>query len=129
MNRLGVDITVNFDTVKSATDEELSYAMTVPLSLPQNAILQEEIKRRSLEAMGRLTESLREATLQVGAKVTALTTSSERLETFTKRLIGLTWALILLTIVAAVVPIGIEVWHAYHEPQTVPVLAPPAPTP
>src|SRR5258708_37167659 len=76
-----------------------------------------ELQRRHLIHIGKEAERLMVATKTLG-------TSSERLEGLTITLKTLTLVLVFLTIVAAIVPIGIEVWKAYHEPQTAPVSGP-----
>jgi hypothetical protein len=78
-----------------------------------------------------LTETLVNETKNVHREVALLNSSSERLEHLTVRVKNLTWALFFLALLAAVIPIGIEVWKAYHqEPAPRPqVTAPQTPAP
>ena len=73
--------------------EKLMEAVNTPHAIPLKA----ELERRWNE--------------RLAARITDLTASSVRLEGVTKRLYWLTWALIVF---AVMVPIGIEVWRAYH---------------
>ena len=88
--------------------------------------------RRQIQSLENATEKVEIATVGVHTTVSALIQSSERLETFTRRLIKLTWFLIVVAIITAVIPIGIEIWRAKKDipaPQIVPVSRPPKPTP
>lgn len=87
----------------------------------------EELQRRYLKDVGSQVERLVEATNHVHREVGLLADSSNKLEGLTVRLKNLTWVLIFLTFLAAAVPIGIEVWKAYHELQIKPVSAQPTP--
>lgn len=81
-------------------------------SRDQYELANQELHRRYLSEIGKQTESL--------------VTSSGRLEDLTKVLRNLTLALIVLTIAAAVVPVGIEVWHISHVPEVKVIALPPA---
>lgn len=91
--------------------------------------------KRTVQFLTAATENVQLATKNVQSAVVVLTHSSERLEVFTKRLIKLTWFLIVVAIITAIIPIGIEAWkfrrevHEAPSPQTVPVSEPPKPAP
>jgi hypothetical protein len=89
----------------------------------------DELLRRHLGAISDETKKLVIATRDVERGVERLATSSNTLETLTRRLNRLTWALIVLTLLAVVTPLGIEVWKAHHEPQAAPASTPPKPSP
>jgi hypothetical protein len=86
-----------------------------------------EIERRNSMRLAELVTVLNQATDKVQSEVTDLTSSSTHLEDLTKTLRNLTWVLIVLTFVAAAVPIGIEVWKARHEAHVLPALPPTLP--
>ena len=67
------------------------------------------------ENLGLLISNMTEATRDVHREVTILTQSSRHLERLTARLKGLTWVLIILTFVAVIVPVGLEIWKVYRE--------------
>jgi hypothetical protein len=95
----------------------------------QYELADHELHRRYLQEIGKqtailavsshrleeLTTGLIDVTAKVHHEVGLLADSSDRLEKLTATLKSLTWALILLTVLAALVPIGIEIWHALHE--------------
>jgi hypothetical protein len=88
-----------------------------------------EFERRQHIQLSELMQSLGNATNKVHEEVAILNSSSDRLEKLTKTLKNLTWALIVLTIAALIVPIGVEVWKANrHEVQDVRIVEPPPPT-
>jgi hypothetical protein len=116
-----------------ASDEEvMNVIRTEPrpgFGLPLMAIdeLQYRFYKKMQEATARLlsaSNALTDATNNVHQEIMLVKDSSRHLEKLTSTLRNLTWALILLTVLAAVVPIGIEIWKAYHEPQNVHVSAP-----
>ena len=74
------------------------------------------INAKLLEKLSQLTAELTAASEKTGTEVVVLTDSSKKLEHLTVRLKNLTWVLIALTALAVIIPIGIEVWKAYHEP-------------
>jgi hypothetical protein len=88
----------------------------------QRTLAVEELQRRYLGNIADETGKLIQATDRVHQEVAILTKSSERLEKLTKTLRNLTWVLIFLTVLAAVVPIGIETWKAYHENLPAPIV-------
>ena len=100
---------------------------------PHVDLIRDELQHRSLLAIAEQTEKLNSATeklitetTHVQREVGLLTASQERLEGLTKTLRWLTCVLVALTFLATVVPIGIEVWKAYHhEPLIEQTLAPP----
>ena len=53
--------------------------------------------------------------INIGNEAKRLADSSEELESLTKRLKTLTWVLIFLTALAAIVPIGIEICKAFSK--------------
>jgi hypothetical protein len=83
---------------------------------------------KSSTALLTSTDTLVKETTNVHSEVARLTGSSTKLEKLTIRLNRLTWVLVLLTFFAVCVPIGIEVWKAYHEPESEPVLTQPKPS-
>lgn len=85
-----------------------------------------EIERRNSMRLAELVTVLNQATDKVQSEVTDLTTSSTHLEDLTKTLRNLTWVLIVLTFIAAAVPIGIEVWRAKHVEPALPAPPPPS---
>jgi hypothetical protein len=88
-----------------------------------------EIARRQSVRLAELITALNQATEKVQTEVTDLTASSTKLEDLTKTLKNLTWVLIVLTFLAAAVPIGIEFWKAQREHQDAqPATPAPAPT-
>jgi hypothetical protein len=98
-------------------EEDLHAAMIQNRGGVHDVWARAEIERRHMQALTNATE-------QVHRDVERLTASSTTLETLTRTLKNLTWALILLTVLAAAVPIAIEIWKAHHEIQAVPSLAP-----
>jgi len=83
-----------------------------------------ELTRRQNEALQILVANLTISTDKVHTEVSILSSSSDRLERLTVALKNLTIVLTALTVLAVFVPIGIEVWKAYHESQSEPVSAP-----
>jgi hypothetical protein len=77
--------------------------------------IREELSQRFLGRIGDLTEKQIEATNEVRTAVDRLTISSDHLEGLTMRLNRLTWILIVLTALAVIVPVGIEIWKAKRE--------------
>ena len=108
-------------------------SIEIRLLTPHVDLIRDELQHRSLLAIAEQTEKLNSATeklitetTHVQREVGLLTASQERLEGLTKTLRWLTWVLVALTFLATVVPIGIEVWKAYHhEPLIEQTLAPP----
>ncbi len=91
-----------------------------------------ELATRQMDELEKRIKELDGSTNKVHQEVAILSSSSDRLEALTRTLKNLTWALIVLTIAAVAVPIGIEVWKAYHEAspaQTAPLLEPRKPSP
>jgi hypothetical protein len=89
-----------------------------------------ELATRQMDQLEKRIKELDDSTNKVGQEVVILSSSSARLELLSRRLKNLTWTLIVLTLLAAAVPIGIEVWKARHEssaPQTTPLIEPPRP--
>jgi len=114
-------------TLKQRTHDELVEIMDKDSSGHFAAMAGEELHQRFLGRIGDETIKLTTATENVRNAVVALAKSSDRLEVLTAKLKNLTWALIFLTVVAIVVPIGIEGWKAYRqEAQDVRIVEPPA---
>ena len=92
--------------VFDSTDAELDSMLRVTNAIPLDVqLITTELQRRHLIHIGKETERLTKATQTLAA-------SSDRLEKLTKKLKNLTWVLIVLTILATGVPIGIEIWKA-----------------
>jgi hypothetical protein len=87
--------------------------------------------RKHIEQLKWVTDSVRDATIGVKDEVGNLTASSETLENLTRKLIKLTNVLIILTILAGIIPMGIEIWHARQpeKPVQVVVQLPQSPEP
>jgi hypothetical protein len=77
----------------------------------------------SSSRLEKLSEALIKETSNVHREVAILGASSTKLESLTVRLNTLTWILIFLTALA-LIPVGKDLWKAYHESQTAPVSAP-----
>jgi hypothetical protein len=86
------------DDFRQFSLEELFQTMVECQSPGYYQLAVEELQRRFLTTIGTETKRLAD--------------SSEKLERLTIKLKDLTWALIILTILAAAVPIGIELWKA-----------------
>jgi hypothetical protein len=112
---------VNPETMKTYSEAKLLLAMKSNQGGVYDTWARAELARRRDEQLGDLLNQLTAATQHVHEEVAKLGSSSGKLETLTTTLRNLTWVLIFLTFVAAAVPIGIEVWKAFHEPQTAPV--------
>jgi hypothetical protein len=106
------------EAMRSFSEDDLLDIMSKNPGGVYDAWAKAELERRQIL-------SLREATQEVHEQVASLTASSTKLEGLTTTLKNLTWALIFLTIFAVGTPIGIEIWKAFHEPQSVPASAPP----
>ena len=106
---------INPATLRNRNEEEL---LQILASSSQDSAwpiwVNAELTRRQTERLSESLSHVENAVFQVERAVKSLTTSSEHLEGLTKRLKTLTWALIFITILAGAVPIGIEVWKAYH---------------
>jgi len=135
---LGFDISVTPRTVVGVNDRDLDKALLLSpnLSVAQMEWIRDEIGKRlirrqiaatknvclaveqlntSSDELQALTTSLISETKNITNGVTSLNHYSDKLENLTKRIIKLTWTLIWLAILAVVVTIGIEVWHAKRE--------------
>lgn len=86
-----------------------------------------EIARRQNEQIKDLLSEVSAVTDRVRGETAKLTSSSQKMEDLTNTLKNLTWALIVLTIAAVAVPIGIEVWKASHESHIALPASPPEP--
>jgi hypothetical protein len=121
------------NTIVNYSLEQLdSVLQNQTLNERQREMVVQELERKHLRAIAGATKALNStterlivATQQVHQEVAILSSSSDRLETLTKKVKNLTWALFFLTLSAAIVPIGIEVWKAYHEPPTTLQTVPP----
>jgi hypothetical protein len=116
------------EAIKKLDDSELLMAYAYGYKNPNldwgDPVVKVVIDTRLATRIAEGTKAIAEITKASRTELTRLVDSSDRLEGLTKTLKHLTWVLIVLTVLAVVVPIGIEIWHAYHEPQTVPVSAP-----
>ena len=119
------------EQLKKMTDEEVMHIIRTQgrpgWGLPQQAL--DELHYRFItriqtsttnlvttsENLGLLISSMTDTTRDVHREVTILTQSSRHLERLTARLKGLTWVLIILTFVAVIVPVGLEIWKVYRE--------------
>jgi hypothetical protein len=104
--------TVTPEAMRTYSETKLHAAMTVNRGGVFDAWARHELERRRDERLSDLLDRLKEATDKVYKEVAILNSSSDRLEKLTKTLKNLTWALIFLTAVAAVVPVGTEIWKA-----------------
>ena len=78
--------------------------------------------------LAQLIEHLTDATRGVHREVSALASSSGRLESSTVRLNTLTLVLIVLTALAAVIPLSVEVWKSSNERPLIVYPVPPPPS-
>lgn len=112
---------VNPETMKTYSEAKLLLAQKQNQGGVYDTWARAELARRRDEKLGSLLSQLTAATQQVHEEVASLNSSSGKLENLTTTLKNLTWVLIVLTFLAAAVPIGLEVWKALHESQTAPV--------
>jgi hypothetical protein len=88
------------EAMKLYSESKLLYAMELNRGGVHDQWARAELARRRDERISEL--------------ISSLTSSSDRLEGLTRRLNRLTWVLIILTFLAVLVPIGLEIWNAYH---------------
>jgi hypothetical protein len=104
----------NPEAMKSFSEAKLLFVMQGNAGGAFDTWARAELARRRDERISELITSLTDATNKVHQEVAILNSSSDGLERLTRRLNGLTWVLIVLTFFAVVVPIGLEIWNAYH---------------
>ena len=100
--------TVTPENLRTFPEEDVLEAITLGRDSVNGMWARAELERRHLLALQKATETVHQ-------EVARLTASSTTLESLTKTLKNLTWALMFLTILAAAVPIGVEIWKARHE--------------
>ena len=122
--------------INNLTDEQLWYAYKNGFWDPNldrhDPVVKAVIETRLFQRFEAATTDLQHINEESKEQVKRLADSSDMMETLTRKLKNLTWALIVLTIAAVVVPIGIEVWKAHYAAptsQTTPVLEPRKPSP
>lgn len=107
---------INLQTIQTRTNDELLFMLySLPASTEWKEWIAAELAHRQANRLSEALNDVENAILQVGLAVKDLTKSSERLENLTVRLKFLTWVLIVLTALAIITPIGIEVWRAYRD--------------
>jgi hypothetical protein len=113
--------------MREYSEEFLNYVSEQGGGTKYDTWAREEIARRQTVRLAELITVLNQATDRVQTEVTGLTTSSTHLEDLTKTLRNLTWVLIVLTFIAAALPVGVEIWKARHEQVISPPPEPPLP--
>jgi hypothetical protein len=88
------------EDMKTFSEAKLYHVMRLNAAGAFDAWARAELARRQNESISR--------------EVAILSSSSQRLETATNRLIFLTWVLIGVTVFAVVVPFVVEAWKAYR---------------
>jgi hypothetical protein len=125
------------DNMRTWPEDKLLFAMRENRGGVYDGWARAELTRRQNEQLGDLIGRLTQATDTVAGgveglkhEVSVLTSSSDRLETLTKKLNCLTIILVVLTICAVIVPIGIEIYHAKYEDKkpTPPIVVVASPT-
>jgi hypothetical protein len=106
-----------FSEAKSKSTDELlvEYAAGGTYG-PGHPAVEMLIHQRLLDKIAMVTHDLNLVSEKTYQEIALLNSSSDRLEKLTKTLKNLTWALIFLTVIAAAVPVGIEVWKGLHQP-------------
>ena len=102
------------EDMKTFSETQLYDVMKLLAGGPRDAWARAELARRRDERISKLIESLTDVTTKVHHEVGVLSSSSDKLEKLTKRLIILTWALIGLTVIVGGGQIVVEVWKAYR---------------
>ena len=114
----------HLEAIKKLDDDELLTAYAYGYRNPNldwgDPVVKAVIDTRLATRIAAGTRAIADITDSSRAEVKRLANSSDGLESLTKTLKNLTSALIFLTVLAAPVPFGIEVWKAYHEPITLP---------
>ena len=116
------------EELKAMTDEEVMQIIrTNPrpgLGLAQQAL--DELHYRFITRTQLATTNLLKSPQTLGTLVADMTeathrvkSSSENLERLTNKLKMLTWVLIILTALAALVPVGLEIWKVFREANNV----------
>jgi hypothetical protein len=110
--------------LRELNHDDLITLLNINPGLTEQTWIRDELHRRHLGAIADETKNLIVATNvlvseteKVHQEVAILAASSTRLETLTHKLKSLTWALILLSILAVGVPVAIEIWHISHIPE------------
>jgi hypothetical protein len=116
-----------YDELNGKSTEELLRYRFDQIHSPWIPMVELLLQTRLMGETAGAVKVLTAETTKVHREVALLTASSDKLELLTKRLNGLTWALIILTGLAVAEPIAIEIWKAHREPQTAPVSAHPEP--
>jgi hypothetical protein len=102
-------------TLRSRTREELLEIMGLDPRGVFGDWAQNELAARQMDELEKRIKELDASTNKVHQEVAILSSSSDRLEGLTRTLKNLTWALILLALLTAAVPILVEEWKARHE--------------
>lgn len=119
---------INPETLRTRTENELLFILySLPPRTEWREWLTAELAHRQANRLSESLNLVEAAVLQVERAVKALTMSSEHLEGLTRRLRTLTWILIVLTALALITPIGIEIWHISHIPEVKVISLPPPP--
>jgi hypothetical protein len=104
--------TITPETLQKVSDSDLMRIMMLNPGGVADAWARSELAGRQIVRLREVVQSLKDATHEVYHEVAILSSSSDRLEALTKKVKNLTWALFFLTLLAAIVPIGIEIWKA-----------------
>jgi hypothetical protein len=117
------DIQRQINAIKALSDDDLweayYYGYRNPNLDSHDSVVKAVIESRFLTRIADETKLLDASIKALGVintlsatEVHRLADSSDKLERLTRTLRNLTWVLILLTVITAIIPIGIEIWKA-----------------